>query len=361
MNKIMVRRRAYIPPMRSGRRIYGNRMNYSKPVRRRRGYPIVMPLSRNNNAQNINVSTSRGLRFRGRSGSMTSMIRGFASQSVVPTNAGTTTSYYNSYQRPNPGLRYIKKTNAPQHFHVNASLRVEGLTGRQGVSQMELGLLTDLYAMIVTVPGYTDNTQAFLDNVQTEWSFTNQSEATCYMDLYEVTPRYMSAIGETPSWAFNKGLVDAGIGVAGAATLGAMPYMSPAFTTMFKIHKRYRLELAQGQTHRHFSKYQMGYKWNNQLYDIFAGGVAAANEAYNPRTTRFLMMVVSGQALNDSTTKTNVSTASTAVDIVAKTRYTWFYGEPSSTNYKFANFLPTITTESILDIGSGEVETVQAG
>lgn len=316
--------------------------------RKKRRWPPVVPLSF---TQKMGTATSRALGFSSRTGSLASpMLKGFTSEKVKPSGAGSTTSYYKSIQKHHPGLRVVRKIAAPQRYHFNAGLRVEETYGRQAVNHVEQGLNIDLYNMVVTIPGYNANTNAFLDNIHTEYTFTNQCESTTYVDLYEVTPRYLTPSNKTPRWAFQKGLQDAGIGATGCNTLGAMPTMSPAFTTMFKIHKRFRLELAQGQSHRHVSKYNIGYRWNEQLVDAFS------DQSYNPRTTRFLMIIASGAPLNDKFVKTNVSTGLVALDIVTKSRYTWYYNDPSSTNYKFATNLPAISAGSILDIGSGEPE-----
>lgn len=279
--------------------------------------------------------------------------KSYASEKVLPSGTGSTFSYYKSRQAIHPKTRAVAKIATHQFYQKNLSYRLETTAfGTQGCCQFVVGTAFDLHDMVSNshlTPNAT--TQIHIRDYSVHTEFTNQSEATCYFDIYELTPRYSLITNKDPVDAFNNGLIDSGV-ANGAITLGAVPTMSSGFTFLYKIHKKYTVELAQGQSHRHVSSYNIGRRYSEEFYDTIVSNTML------PQFTRYVMIVASGAPLNDQTTKANVSTATVALDIVRKVKARYMISEQSRTKYYLSDLLPTVTTGSIMDIGSGEKETL---
>lgn len=284
---------------------------------------------------------------------MTSMMsKGFARTRVMPTGDGSSNSYYKSVMRFHPRARAVKRISTPQHFHAVYSYRLTGSTGNQTYYTFNAGESTDMNSMVSQVTGYNNTTDIFLSKINMETVITNCSESTVFLDLYECTPRYAMGAANDPGSAANTGITDASGLTASFSSLGAVPTMSTRFTALWKIHKKYTLELAQGRSHVHKAQFICGQKWNQELYAVYGANWYLRN------FSKALLMVAYGQPINDQNTKANVSTSSVAIDIVRKERFEFFYNNPTNTGYAFTSTLPAITTEYLLDIGSGEPEVL---
>jgi len=276
--------------------------------------------------------------------------RQYQVEKVKPTGAGSTNSYYREIQRFHPGLRIARRSNPAQYYHFNESQRLNGAFGKQIYSHRDMGSIFDLRAMIIQIPNYNNTTQAFLHSIVTETTFTNVNEATCYLDLYEVVPRYSFTTAYEPGTSWNNGLIDAGL-TSGAQTLHTVPTMSTNFASLWNIKKKIRIELAQGQSHRHTATYLLGYKWSEQLYATMGANT------YFPKTSRALLYVAYGAPVN-SEDRTQVTTSTTNLDIVQKSRFVFYYNQPTRSHYTFVDSLPALSTAYTLDIGSGERDEV---
>lgn len=276
--------------------------------------------------------------------------RKYQQESIKPAGGGSTNSYYREIQKFHPGVRIARRSNPAQFYHFNESQRLNGAFGKQIYSHRDMGSIFDLRAMIIQIPNYNNTTQAFLHSIVTETTFTNVNEATCYLDLYEVVPRYSFTTAYEPGTSWNNGLIDAGL-TTGAQTLHTVPTMSTNFAALWNIKKKIRIELAQGQSHRHTATYLLGYKWSEQLYATMGANM------YFPKTSRALLYVAYGAPVN-SEDRTQVTTSTTNLDIVQKSRFTFYYNQPTRSHYTFVDDLPTLTTAYTLDIGSGERDEV---
>lgn len=346
----MIRRRssAYI---RTGGYITG-RAPMRMQRRKRRPWGVV-PLTGPGRSNNVGISTNRGLRLRTRSGSMTRTqnYKGFASYTVKPSQ-GSTYTMYKSNMRPHPRAAAIRRVGADQIYNLASSYRLTGSTGAQAYHTWDCGETTDLNGMATQITGYGDTTDLILNRIYAETSFTNMSEATVYVDLYECTPRHSIGNANNPGAAANEGIADASGSTASLNSLCSTPTMSRQFTALWKIHKKFSFELSQGQSHCHKASYMMGQKWNQSLYGVYGSGW------YLDNFSKSMLVIIRGVPLNDQTTKTNVSTSSTAVDMVRKESFYYSYNNPTNLKYTYTSALPAITTEYILDIGSGEPEAL---
>lgn len=348
--------------MRTGGRMGGSRFNYNnKRSRRRYMPPFFIPLSR---GSKMNVSTNRGFRGRSFSTSMQMISRGYPTAKIsMDAGGGSTTSYYKSRQKFHPDARVIKRASNAQLFMINASKRIDNVAyGQQAVETFDSASLSNLATMLEDIPTIagtaTLTKSAILHDIHFEYTFSNMSEATAFLDLYEIVPRTLLPLTVTPDVLFTNGILDQDTGAttsAGYKILGVKPTASLAFTSMYKIMKHYRVELAQGRSHVHFSKHHLGFKYNYELINALGASY------FHPRSSRFLMCIVQGSPCNKTGNKEVVTTTPAAVDAVVRAKYTWYYNVPATKNTRYSNFLGTITgddTGSIMDIGSGESEVV---
>nr|UOF78500.1 putative capsid protein [Cressdnaviricota sp.] len=286
--------------------------------------------------------------------------RGFETKRVDTASSGSTTSYFKHTQKFHPKASTIKRTGHAQHYHIVVSDRFSNTNyGEQYVKTVDTATFSDLNTManaIPTIAGTASATKsAVLHDIKSEITFSNMSEATAFLDLYEVVPRSILPSGAcAPDTLFENGIIDQGVAL-GKEVLGLKPTTSVALTSFHKILKHYRIELAQGQSHVHKQSYNMGFKWNFELVNVLGSSYV------HPRCTRYLMCIVQGSPCNAAApNQGQVSTTPIAIDVVRRYRYTWFYNTPTTTNVIYTNAMPTITDGQILDIGAGTPETVNA-
>lgn len=285
---------------------------------------------------------------------------GYESQRIKPAGNGATTSYFKHTQKFHPKAAFIKRVGNAQHYHITTSTRISNAVyGQQVVKTFDTALFSDLNTLansIPTIAGTASLTKsALLHDIKTEVTYSNMSEATVFLDFYEMVPRSILPVGAcNPDTLFENGIVDEGVAL-GADTLGVKPTASVALTTFFKILKHTRIELAQGQSHVHKQIYNLGFKWNYSLVNVLGSSY------YHPRCSRLQMVIAQGAPCNGTGADvTKVSTTPIAVDVVQRYRYTWYYNTPTTTNMIHVNAMPALTSGYIMDIGSGEKETVDA-
>lgn len=348
-----MRRPAYL----TGGRMGGSNFPRQPVSRRRR--PVFVPMSGSSSGRaqgyGTSVAISRMQRMRQRSKSYTrSRGRSRTPFQSIPVSAGdgTSNSYYKSVQRFHARARLVKRIGGTQYYTFNASNRISTTTGTQAVTQYSSAVSDQLNDMALTIPGVNNTTELILGRIDNEMMITNMSEATAFVDLYELVPRYITDIAYNPALSMNSGIIDVSGSTATATTLNTTPYMSPIFTTLYKINKKFRVELPQGRTHVHKSYYHVGQNFDRELFNVF--GI----NKYVRNFTKSILLVASGQPINDQTTKANVSTAGVELDVVYKTRFEFHYNNPTNRTFKFSNTLPAITTPFLLDVGSGEPEVL---
>jgi len=285
--------------------------------------------------------------------------KGFSTSRVQTAGNGSTSSYYRHTQKFHPKAGTIKRGGQAQHYHVTNSFRISNAVyGEQVVRTFDTALFSDLNVManaIPTIGGTASLTKsALLHDIKTELTFSNMSEATVYLDFYELMPRSILPVSAcAPDVLFETGIVDQGA-AAGKEILGVKPTTSAALTSFYKIMKCTRVELAQGQSHCYKQIYNLGFKWNYELIGVLGSSY------YHPRCSRLIMIIAQGAPCNGTGAEiTKVTTTPVAVDVITRQRYTWYYNVPTTTNIIHSANLPTLTTAGrIMDIGSGEAETV---
>lgn len=341
----MVRRSAYI---RSGGSIRGS-SPYTTTKRKRRK-PYVVPISIG--GPKSNLATTRNMGFRGRSGSMTEIMpRGFGMNvSVKPVGTGSSYSYYKSYKKSRRGAKYTKATQAPMYTIYNSGYRVTSTQGQQAIATYGVMTASDLHTLYGNTTAATDGS-FIVDSARVRTVFQNQSEATTFLNIYEIVCRRDSVQG--PVGAFVNGMTSIGSATSNAYDIGATPFMSPRFTANFRILKKYNVELAQGRSHIHTSMYTVNKRYSDSVFQM-----DNTDDFQYAGWTRFLLVLGWGTPYNSAATKTNVSTTPVAVDVVQNIAYTYRAITINKASFEVETDFPTFADGQIIDIGSGEADTV---
>lgn len=262
------------------------------------------------------VSTAK--RFRG-AGSRTQTKRKRSNANAG--NPAGNVSYFTVKRRMPKGIGSVLKMTPKQMTLVNDSGRVSGTPGKQSLG------ITGFYYQFAkhgSNVGFTDRGSSvsgdgvsLLKHCVSRTRFINQCPATCEMVIYDIALKIDNMGGQAdPLQVWQQGMSDMTGGASGDCNLvNTFPTDSPYFSRMCKILKRRKVILAAGEVHEHAVYIQP-----NKIirYDTYS------NEPYGLRGLAFFTLIqVTGFPDNDSTTKTSVSSAQTAIDWVTSYRYHW--------------------------------------
>lgn len=341
-----MRRSAYIG---TAGRISGSAWGNRTKQKKKRKPPIVLPWSK------ALVKNATNLALGGRYPGLGSQVRYSRTRkmdvTVKPVGTGSSYSYFRSNARPQRGSRIVKTQQAPLYSVYNSGSRLSSIQGQQAYAQHMAFRPTDLRTLYLETSSNNDGS-FWVDSCRFRMMIQNQSEANTFVTIYEFVSRRDSAVN--PSTAFSAGMLSIQAGATSTAEdIGATPFMSSRFTTNFRILKKYNVELAQGRTHIHTSYYQLNKKYSDSLYqmelndDLVYGG-----------WTRGVFIIAHGSPYNSAATKTNVSTTPVALDFVINKTYCTHSNLANKAVFEVQTDFPTFADGQIIDIGSGEADTV---
>jgi len=205
----------------------------------------------------------------------------------------------------------------------------------------------------LTGTSFLNDSFVFVDSVDVMTTFQNQSEANTFLHIYEYVCRRDGVQG--PNNSFTNGITSIGLtSNDNSQDIGVTPFMSPRFVEYFKIVKKYTIELAQGRSHVHKSRYNYRKKLSASI--INNNPDVSVLEGW----TRGLFVIAYGSPFNSQSDNTKVSTTPVALDIVTSEKYSYHYDTVNKSTFKVESDFPTFTDGRILDIGSGDVETLDA-
>lgn len=179
--------------------------------------------------------------------------------------------------------------------------------------------------------------------------FTNQSEVAAKVVLYDCIARHDG--DDAVATCFTEGISDESAGSLGNALVGLTPYKSGMFTKNWKIRKVSSFVLSPGAHHIHYIKAKVNKTVSNAWID-------KTPAAYLSPYTCSLMAVVHGMPINDVTTRTQISTAATAIDVVTTLCYDYSWDSHNTQSISASNNLPTAFTNAPAGIDlDGDVNT----
>lgn len=244
-----------------------------------------------------------------------------------------------------PGFKQIM---APQFFVENAAANLTTAIGLQNfLSGGGPALFTpfDINAIYTQAASITASGLAvpnlktqkvLIDSCTSELLITNATNDVVHLTIYDCVARrdIANASYWNPGQAWLTGATDQG-NVAIPTYVGSNPFQTAAFTQFWIVEKVFDVNLHSGGHHRHSSKSIVNHIINDELVQE----MPAASASYG-KLTRYQFVVIHGYPLNDSTTKTQVSTAGVAIDMVWRKQYKYRILERSSTAFSAQNLLP---------------------
>lgn len=238
---------------------------------------------------------------------------------------------------------------------ITGTKRLSAPAGTQGYleiyNQMDWGIINEIFASYsssIHLPSTTLVAQEFtITSCITDLTMKNQTTASVILDIYEITPRTDTVI--SPSTVFANSFVDQ-IDSTLDVTYGCTPYMANAFVTNWKILKKYRYLLAPGATEILTYKDSKNYKVS---YEKFYQNHTTGGLLYFRGFTKIFFAILKAEPLNDSTTKSNINTPASAVDIITSSTYYF--------TYNVNNAVQTFATGSFGAITTGDSVLLQTG
>lgn len=342
---------AYVPP---GGRIGGARWGAMRQRSKRRRRPWgIIPLGNGSGKGPLYIPPGSAIMppkpYMGSSSSSNRRM----TMSVRPVGTGSSNSYYKYVRRPSRGSRIVKTQQAPLYSIYNSGTRLTSLQGEQAYANLQTFNASQLHQLYFETSANQDG-RFWVDWARTRSVFQNQSEATTFLTIYEYTTRRDSLVG--PTLAFQSGMasIQAGVGST-ASDIGATPFMTPRFTSNFRILKKYNVELAQGRSHIHTSFYSLSRNYDDSVYQM-DGGDSTVLAGW----TRGIFYIAWGTPFNSLSNNTKVSTTPVAIDIVHNVTFATHSNLQNKSIFEIQTDFPTFSDGRILDIGSGEVEGVDA-
>lgn len=282
-------------------------------------------------------------------------------QRVRPVGVGSSFSKFSYYHRANWIKKVYKQLSPFQKYSVLSSSRIQvnqNLISTLYTACYTKAHLVNMCALVesdggsITPSAYPEAGFRFiLHSCRQELMFTNQTNATMFLKLYEYTCRRETGIA--PDDAYKKGFeyeqsvassATAGRDVLyGALTIGATPFQSSFFCTRYKINRVYTLELASGKSHVHVSYYSPN-KWYSQ--EDVDSPVTAETDTFQAYLTRGTFIQAYGSPVDDDAS--SVAIGRGAIDMVTRMTYTFRHLKPQKISYVYTDTLPTVVTEHVM-------------
>lgn len=222
--------------------------------------------------------------------------------------------------------------------------------GRQGVltllhnTNTELDTITDIVTTNVTP-------QILIQSTKLHYMITSGSTAAIKLRIYEGCYKRDAEAAFLPQTLWQNGMIDTGSSEV-IGNIDSKPWASPSFNQLCHVTKVTNVFLPQGRTHEHHATYGYNKLYSKELFNT------SSDRDYLRGWTRFIMFVAYGEPIAD--TDTDISTASGRLLIVGTKVQRFRYTIPETYNSRFVQTIPVtgITSERIIDEGSGAIETV---
>nr|WAE42308.1 MAG: capsid protein [Cressdnaviricota sp.] len=250
----------------------------------------------------------------------------------VGSHGGTYSAFYYTPRKVPAAYRKNWKALAKNYYGINTGFRHTQTVGLQGaVIVNTMFTYADVNNISQKINAVQTN-KFLIKSCSAETLITNQDSGNVNIVLYDIIARRdlsTSSNLSSPLAAFQNSLADEGGSNSNYQFVGTTPFSSDLFTQFFKVVKMTHLTLGQGQCHTHRVKFNVNSIIDGELIQYNTNGFKGVS--------CWTMAVTSGMPYNDSTTKTQVSTGSIAIDIVNKRQYSYTWMQDVDTNYSFSN------------------------
>jgi len=262
---------------------------------------------------------------------------------------GNSVSYFTRKAMRIRGMRKRMMRTAPiQQYKSESVGSLSWNYGRQAIYSLTHNQNAELDT--ITETAVTNNTADLLImSSKIHYMVSSASKAGIKLRIYEGVYKRDMPTGFDPITLWTNGMLDSGN--EAPSNIESKPWSSPSFNQFCHISKVTNLFLPQGRTHEHYSSYGYNKLYNKELYN-------ASSAVYLRQWTRFTMFVCYGEPVGDSADG-DVTTASGRLLITASKNTRFKYTTPTARLTTFVRSIPItgITSERLLDEGSGEVET----
>lgn len=272
---------------------------------------------------------------------------------VKPMGVGTTVSSYREPVRYRNFRRKVMLLSPKQRQLFTDGVRLEWDYKKQGIVSLPYQTRSDILTWVNNIPSYNDSTVAYLRNVTSQLVISNQSNANCFVYIYNYICKRDCA--QTIIQEIDAGLLDIFTGTSVTSeTYGVTPGLASVTTNLFyRIPKCTRIELGAGRTHIHNQTFEYNKMWNNQLYP------ESTSQHYGG-WTKGALIICKGEPVNDVSVKTRVVPSSGAIDIVRRDVITYYYGEPKTQKLEYTSgFYTGSITENIMEAETDQASTVE--
>lgn len=208
---------------------------------------------------------------------------------------------------------------------------------------------TNLELDTATETAVTNNTaDLMIMSSKIHYMLSSGSKAGIKLRIYEGVYKRDMPTGFDVITLWTNGMLDSGN--EAPTNIESKPWSSPSFNQFCHISKVTNCFLPQGRTHEHYSSYGYNKLYNKEMYN-------ASTAVYLRGWTRFTMFVCYGEPVGDSA-DADVTTGSGRLLITASKNTRFKFNQPTARLTTFTRSIPItgITTERLLDEGSGEVE-----
>lgn len=282
---------------------------------------------------------------------------------LVQGAGGQISRYVSANPYMSSAARLIKRFNTSDYIYNNYASRISCGVGSMAAFATSLcaaGPFTatptydqDLsaiqYKVTGGITGVAKTCRFLVENVSHDFRITNQDSASVEIHIYDLSIKRDNNTPPVTSWF--QGVNDQYGAVTWGANnlpIGSVPQQSQLFNQQYTVRKHTRVILGQGQCHSHTVMCKINKMFNSETLTDSNINVKGF--------TQWTMITVNGLGVNDSVTKTQVSSSVANVDVVATkvVRYTWTSDNQS--NWFYNNNLPSAFTSGsaqIMNIGTG--------
>lgn len=273
-----------------------------------------------------------------------------SAKATVGGHGGTYTTFYYTPRKIPSSFKKNLKALAKNYYGINTGFRHTQTVGLQGaVIVNTMFNYTDVNAISQKIQ--TSQTNKFLiKSCSAETLITNQDSGNVNVVLYDIVARRDLATSSniaSPLAAFQNSLGDEGGANSNYQYVGTTPFSLDLFTQFFKVVKISHVTLGQGQCHTHRVKFSVNTIIDGELIQYNTNGFKGVS--------CWTMAITQGMPYNDSTTKTQVSTGSIAIDVINKRQYAYTWMQDIDTNYSYSNNIAGSFTvsENIMNEATG--------
>lgn len=277
--------------------------------------------------------------------------------------------------RPNARARAMKKVGAANYQVENVGTHIACLEGFQNAQTFAFNNLAVLKtiashvpnSMDIPDPGWSTSQvkQYLLESCTGEYLITNSTNATVYVDIYDIirkrdtgkpdaqSPGYNPT--SNPQNAWGQGVLDenGGGNVDAWKNINSIPTDSRLFKDYFAVKKRSHIALQVGATHRHMVRLTPNRLIDTAVLDNVTGDMAGL--------AVYTMIAFYGQPVSSVDKESGASattTAHCALDIVYAGRYKYTWVADQTNTFYYNDNLVSLPVEEIFNTASGLADVV---